>query len=106
MRLCELRNTARPGFMPFEELVVVDEQYCSNVTTGITRQYAAMGANKDYSLVVILWNICGIPHDVKYAVDEDDVQYRIDIARPIYDDDTTELTLVRLEDFYDVTAET
>lgn len=101
MRLYTLENIATPGFMPSEKLVYNSESYCSKVTTGITRRYAALGANRDYSAVVKCWN-CTITDDVKYAMDEDGVQYRIDFAQPIHDEDAVELTLVRLEDYYDV----
>lgn len=101
MRLYTLEDTATPGFMPTEKLVYNCEFYCSKVTTGITRRYAALGANRDYSAVVKCWN-CTITDDVKYAMDEDGVQYLIDFAQPIHDEDAVELTLVRLEDFYDV----
>lgn len=101
MRLYALENVATPGFMPVEKLVYKSEYYCSKVTTGITRRYAALGANRDYSAVVKLWN-CTLTDDVKYAMDEDGVQYQIDFAQPIHEEDAVELTLVRLEDFYDV----
>ena len=46
-----------------------------------------------------------LPDGVKYAIPEDGKQYRIDPAQPIYDMDAIDLTLVRLENFYDVLTE-
>lgn len=102
IKLYSLENVADPGRMPQDKLVFADAQFCSKVTTGVTRHYAAEGANKSYSCVVMLHNIATLPNGVKYAVDEDGVQYRIDYESPMYDRDVLELTLVRLEDFYDV----
>lgn len=101
IRLYTLEDVAVPGFMPVEKLVYNCEFYCANVTTGVTRRYAALGANRNFNKVVRCWN-CFIDDDVKYAVDEDGIQYRIDFAEPIYDIDAVDLTLVRLEDFYDI----
>lgn len=102
IRLYTLENTSEPGFMPSDKLVYACEFYFSKVVTGITRRYAALGANHDYNKVIKCWNAQSIDDDVQYAIDEDGVQYRIDIANPDYDQDAIELTLVRLEDFYDV----
>ena len=106
MRLYALENIAEPGFMPAEKLVKKDEQYFSKVTTGITRRYLAEGASKFFSDVVRLWNTVSVPAGVKYAMDEEGIQYRITDERPVYDTDSLELTLERLEDYYNVAAET
>ena len=106
LKLYELTNVATPGFMPTEKLVYKDEYFFSKVATGITRRYAALGANRNYSGVVRLWNVTALPVGVKYAVDEDSVQYRIDFDDAKHDSDSLELTLVRLEDFYDLEVQT
>ena len=36
----------------------------------------------------------------------DGVQYRVDTAQAVVDEDAVNLTLVKLEDFYDVASET
>lgn len=105
IRLYSLQNIATPGFMPSEKLVYDSEFYFSKITTGVTRRYAALGANRDYNAVIRCWNAT-VADDVRYAVDEDSVQYRIDVAEPAHDIDAVDLTLVRLEDFYDVASET
>lgn len=99
--LYALENVAEPGFMPSEKLVFKSRFYFAHVTTGVTRRYAALGANRDYNAVVRCWN-ASLIDGVKYAIDEDGIQYRIDVAEPIHDIDAVDLTLVRLEDFYDV----
>lgn len=103
--LYTLENTAEPGFMPVEKLVEKGTAYYSYSTAGITRIYAAMGANRQFDLVIRCHNMTELPEGVKYAIPEDGKQYRIDPAQPIYDADAIDLTLVRLEDYYDVLAE-
>lgn len=105
MTLYALENIAEPGFMPVEKLVEKGTAFYSYSTAGITRIYAAMGANREFDLVIRCWNMTELPEGVRYAIPEDGKQYRIDPAQPIYDADAIDLTLVRLEDFYDVVAE-
>lgn len=100
--LYALENTAQPGFMPVERLVEKGRAYYSYVTAGVTRIYAAMGANRQFDLVIRCHNMVALPDGVKFAVPEDGQQYRIDPAQPIYDEDAIDLTLVRLEDYFDV----
>lgn len=100
--LYSLENTAQPGFMPVQRLVSKGQAYYSYVTAGITRIYAALGANRQFDLVIRCHNMIALPDGVKYAIPEDGLQYRIDPAQPIYDEDAIDLTLVRLEDYYDV----
>ena len=105
VRLYTLTNTATSGFMPVEKLVSAGSAYYSARTGGVTRRYAALGANRDYDLIIRCWNMTALPSDAKYAIPEDGLQYRVDFAEPIYDEDAIDLTLVRLEDNYDVVAE-
>lgn len=100
--LYSLENTAQPGFMPVQKLVKQGEAYYSYVTAGVTRIYAAMGANRQFDMVIRCHNMIVLPDGVKYAIPEDGQQYRIDPAQPIYDEDAIDLTLVRLEDYFDV----
>ena len=106
IKLCTLEDISQPGLMPEEKLVCHCAPFFSKVTTGVTRRYAALGANRNYNAVIRCWNTdAGIADVVQYAVDEDGVQYRIDVANPVYDADAIDLTLVRLEEFYDVAIE-
>lgn len=107
IKLYKLQDIATPGFMPAPKLVYVTQFLASLMTTGVRRRYAALGANRDFTCVVRCWNASGWYSDpnadaVKYAIDENGTQYLIDIAEPLYDQDALNLTLVRLEDFYDV----
>lgn len=100
--LYSLQNTAQAGFMPVQKLVAEGKAYYSYVTAGVTRIYAALGANRQFDLVIRCHNMVELPDGVKYAIPEDGKQYRIDPAQPIYDEDAIDLTLVRLEEYFDV----
>ena len=80
--LCSLENTGEAGFMPVQKLVPQ--------------------ANSEFDFVVRCFNMIVLPDHVEFAVMEDGKQYRIDVAEPQFEEDAIDLTLVRLEDFYDV----
>lgn len=104
--LCALENISERGLMPVEKLVTKSTEYYSHRTVSVTRQYAALGANRAFDCVVRLWNCLELPEGAAYAVLEDGEQYRIDFTQQIVDEDALDLTLVRLENYYDVIAET
>ena len=47
----------------------------------------------------------GRPVDASYVILEDGNQYQISVKQKIVDEDATDLTLRRLEDYYDVADE-
>lgn len=104
LTIYSLENVGEDGFMPQEKLVPEGTAFFSYMTIGVTRMYAALGANRGISKLVRCWNT-DTPEEGKYVI-IDDVQYRIDVAQSAVDEDAVDLTLVRLEDFYDVAIET
>ena len=104
LTIYSLNDVRENGFMPQEKLVSEGTAFFSYRTIGVTRLYAALGANRNIEKLVRCWNT-DIPEKGKYVI-IDGVQYRIDVAQAIVDEDAVDLTLVRLEDFYDVAAET
>lgn len=104
--LCALENINERGRMPVEKLVMKGTEFYSHRTVGVTRRYAALGAKREFDCVVRLWNCIELPDGVAYAVLEDGKQYRIDFTQQIVDEDALDLTLVRLENYYDVVTET
>lgn len=104
LTLYTLQNTAEKGMMPTEKLVFLSDEYYEERTIGYNRNYAALGADHRVDALVRIWRLDTVkPND--YAVLEDGNQYRIDFIQQLTDDDNlpvTDLTLVRLEDFYDV----
>ena len=105
VKLCQLANTAQPGFMPVESLVVLAEPFCAYRTAGVTRRYAAKGANAEFNFILRCFNMVELPAGAQYAVMEDGEQYRIDTAEPMFNEDALDLTLIRVEEFYAVATE-
>ena len=108
LRIYSLRNTAAPGEMPREMLVetIPEDLYYSDRVIGVTRLYAAKGANQQISKLVRIWDV---PVEIgNYAVLDEQDQYRIDAIQPAKDDEglkVVDLTLVREENHYEVLAE-
>lgn len=105
VKVCSLINTAEPGFKPVEQLHEEAAFFFAYRTAGVTRRYAAKGANSEFDFVIRCFNGTELPPGAEYAVLEDGRQYRIENAEPMYDQDALDLSLVRLEDFYDVITE-
>ena len=107
LTLYSLENTAAKGLKPVEKLVKIDDAYYGQRVIGYNRQYAALGADQKIDNLVRIWRRpirAGL-----YAVLEDGLQYRIDFAQDLTDEDglpVTDLTLSRLEAHYDVADET
>lgn len=102
LTFCALVNTAAAGDMPQMQLSPIITGYYSDVQTGITRLYAALGANRQYDKVVRVWNFEHVPSGAEYVVLLNNEQYQIDLWRQIIDDDALELTLIKVDNNYDV----
>ena len=96
-----LENTATDGMMPTEKLVKICDAYYAERTVGYNRIYAAMGANHKFNMLVRVFNT-DIPDEGMYVVLEDGKQYQIDIAQKIVGRDAIDLTLIRVEEYYEV----
>ena len=104
LKLYNLVCTTTSGDAPVEKLQEVGSAFYAEKTVGYNRIYAARGANESIDAVVRCYNT-EVPHSAKYAVLEDGNQYQITVKQKIVDEDATDLTLVRLEDYYDVAGE-
>lgn len=106
LTLCDLVNTADKGLKPKYVLKKVDEMYFGDRVIGYNRQYAAMGASQVIDKLIRVWR-----HPVRigqYTVIDGD-QYRVDFVQDLLDEDqlpVTDITLRRMEKFYDVAEET
>lgn len=101
LNIYSLENVAESGRMPTEKLVKICEAFYDERTVGVTRAYAAMSADQRIDLLVRCYNTT-LPVNAEYAILEDGNQYRISLKQKQGDD--VDLTLVRLEDYYDVDA--
>lgn len=101
LTLYDLVTTSTSGDMPVEKLSSLGTAFYAEKTVGYNRIYAARGANEEIDMVVRCYNT-DVPYSAKYVVLEDGNQYQISVKQKIVDEDCTDLTLVRLEDYYDV----
>lgn len=87
--------------MPKEALVEEADAFFGYRQIGVNRFYAALGANQRIDLLVRVF-VTALEDGWKYVV-IDGKQFRIEVAQPV--GDAIDLTLQRLEDFYDLIAE-
>lgn len=103
LKICSLEDTAAAGHMPAEKLVEIESAYYEQRKAGITRIYQAMGADRRFDLLVRCFNTA-VPREGLYVV-IDQEQFRIDICQKIIGQDAVDLTLVKLEEYYDVISQ-
>ena len=103
LKICSLENTAAAGHAPDEKLVEIESAYYEQRRAGITRIYQAMGADRRFDLIVRCFNT-SVPREGLYVV-IDEEQFRIDICQKIIGQDAVDLTLIKLERYYDVKPE-
>ena len=102
-----LENIALKGRMPSEQLVKVCDEYYEERTVGVTRYYAALGADRRVDTVLRIWlnpEVCA----GQFVITGNGDQHRIDLVQKTTDDDglaVMDLTLVKLENNYDILAE-
>ena len=104
LRICDLQDTAGPGEMPTEKLVVVSYHYYGDRTIGYGRQYAAMGVQQQVDRLIRIWRDENVTVK-QYAILDDGKQYRVDMVQHLLDEDglkVTDLTLFRLDENFDV----
>ena len=103
----ELINSAAKGDMPAMKLKEHCDFYYAERTVGFSRQYAARGVQEQVDLLIRIWYDNTIRIGM-YCIPEDGEQYRITNVQHLYDDGlkVTDLTLQRLEQNYEVDAET
>lgn len=87
--------------MPVEKLVEITTAYYSERTVGVTRMYAALGADQQIDMLVRCYNLPTLPTNAEYCILEDGNQYRISLKQKI-NADTYDLTLIRLENNFNV----
>ena len=109
--ICKLENTAEAGFMPVQKLVPLVSAYYRKRTVGYNRLYAAMGANKEISLLVRCFNT-EVPdyNEQLYVVFpkeplSDSEQFRVSAIQEIVEDGAIDLTLSKMEELFNVALE-
>lgn len=94
--------------MPIQKLVPIVAAYYRKRTVGYNRMYAAMGANKEISLLVRCFNT-EVPdyNEQLYVLFpreslEDSEQFRVSAIQEIVEDGAIDLTLSKMEEYFDV----
>lgn len=104
LKIYRLVNVAENGFKPVYNLEFVSEEFYEERTIGVTRYYAALGANERIDMVARIWENRNIGVDY-IASTEQNEQYRITLVQHTTDDDglrVSDLTLERIGNLYDV----
>lgn len=107
LTICNLINTAARGEMPKQALTPVARHWYGELTAGVTRIYAAMGANQQIDLLARIHADRSVRAG-QYAVLGNGEQYRIDVVQQLVDDNglrVTNLTLSKLGELYDVVSD-
>ena len=110
LSIYRMQNTARPGYKPTLEPVLVTKYYYQNEQIGITRYYQSLQAQAKVDWLV---SIPGWDGDVSQndicVLDAADggKQYRIDLIQPTLDESNLKirkLTLIRLGEDYAIST--
>lgn len=113
---CDIVDISAASYMPKEILVPVHTCLFENRIVGYNRRYAALGVNQEISALIRVWRP-PLRNDRRPTVEigmiavieesEIDGQYRVDVIQPLRDFDyinISEITLSKLENYYDVAA--
>lgn len=109
LQICSVSNQSGPGRMPVNRLAVLCSAFYRKRTVGYNRMYAAMGANQSISLLVRVFNT-EVPSYtqelfVVFPNEQTDNQFRVSMIQEIVDENALDLTLERMEDYYDIATE-
>ena len=108
LQICSVETREASGAMAKEQLVEHSEHYYGERTVGYGRQYAAKGVSEQIDMLAEIWQDRTVRIGM-VAVTECGEQYRIDNVQHKLDEDglrVSWLTLRRLEDLYDIAADT
>lgn len=107
--ICQVQNVAPPGHMPTKQLVPICRAYYKKRTVGYNRLYAALGANQSISMVVRCFNMDVPTYSeqlyVYFPDVETDNQFRVSSIQEIVEEEAIDLTLSRMEEYYDISIE-
>ena len=104
LNIYTLEDISEPGKMPVQKLVFLKQEFYEERHVGVNRKYAAMGANSQIDALMRIWQDREIEKGY-YVILPDGKQYRVDDIRHVDDEDNlpvSDLTLIRLENNYDV----
>ena len=106
-RIYSLVDVAAAGDMPQPKLRLHSEPFYGERSIGFSRQYSAKSVNEQVDLLIRVWGDKSIKINM-YVIPEDGEQYRISFVQHLKDEDdllVTDLTLERLENYYEFDTE-
>ena len=100
LSIYSLENVASAGLKPSMKLVLIGTAYYDELRVGVTRMYAARGANQRIDKLLrchnteILEGMIVIPYDGK--------QYQVDMVQKVIGHDAVDITLLRVNKLYEI----
>ena len=103
LTIYKLENTAPKGLKPSMKLVEIGTAYYSERQIGVTRMYAAKGANCRIDALLRCYNTQILEGMV--VIPNDGTQYQVDASQKVIGKDAVDITLVKVEKLYEIYAE-
>ncbi len=103
LTIYSLQNISAKGLKPSQKLVKVCDSYYEERQVGVTRMYAALGANRRIDSLVRCFNtelevgMVVIPNDGK--------QYQVDTIQKVIGRDAVDISLVKVDELYEIYAD-
>lgn len=104
-KIYSLENTAAKGLKPVMKLVQKATAYYEERQVGVTRLYAALGANRRIDTLLRCFNTDVIV-DGMVVIPQDGYQYQVDAVQKVIGKDAVDITLVRVEKLYEIYTNT
>ena len=96
-----LENTAENGLKPVMKLVEKATAYYQERQVGVTRLYAAKGANRRIDCLLRCFNTPVIVEGW-VVIPQDGKQYQVDAVQKVIGKDAVDITLVRVDKLYEI----
>lgn len=103
LTIYSVENTASKGLKPVMKLVEQTTAYYEERQVGVTRMYAALGANRRIDALLRCFNTDIVEGMV--VIPNDGYQYQVDAIQKVIGKDAIDITLVRVEKLYEIYTE-
>lgn len=101
LTIYQIENVAQKGRMPSEKLVKVVDGYYQELRVGVTRLYAALGANRNIDALLRVFNTDVIVNGM-VVIPEDGMQYQVEAIQKNIGQDSVDITLRRVDELYEI----
>lgn len=103
LTIYSLENIAPKGLKPSMKLVEVAKAYYLERLVGVTRMYAALGANHRIDALLRCYNT-----DIEngmVVIPNDGDQYQVDAIQKVIGKDAIDITLIKVDSLYEIYTE-